>query len=123
MNPTMPMPAFVIRFSPQVCLNNSPDRFTAAIGPMPSNTSTGRTRNVTTDHATPARLPTMRPKIPPRCSTARSTTDTVALTIAQGKSTCERALAARIASLTDTGSPWNRLFAANTSAALKKTTM
>ena len=35
-------------------------------------------------------LPMMRPKMPPRCSTARSTTETVALTSAHGSSTCDR---------------------------------
>ena len=75
----MPIPALAIMFSPHVRLNSSADRFTASIGPTCSITSTGSTRNVTSDHASPTSAPMIRPRMPERSSIARSTSDTVAL--------------------------------------------
>ena len=77
--PRRPMPPLVTTFSPHVRLNSSPDRFTAAPTLSRSTTRIGRTRNVTSDHASPMSPTTIRPTMPARCSTARSTSDTVAL--------------------------------------------
>ena len=118
---TIPIPAFAIMFSPHVRLNSSAERFTAWIGPICSMTITGRTRNVTSDHASPISDPTIRPMSGERSSIARRIIVTVALRTAQGSNTCARAPAARTASPIVTGSPRSRLSAANTSAALKKT--
>ena len=95
------MPALAIMFSPHVCLNSSAERFTAWIGPTCSITSTGSTRNVTSDHASPTSEPTIRPddaRRAPRWPGARATRWRSAT--AHGSSTCD-AGAGRVNRLAD----------------------
>ena len=109
-----------VAHSPQVCLQSCPDRLAAAIGPRPSKTRIGITRNVATDQATPAIPAAIVPITPARSSIARRITETVALRIAQGSRRWILETADFSASPSEASSPRSRLSAANTRAALKK---
>ena len=68
-----PMPAVPMICSPHVFLSSEALRLMAAMGPTPSTTRTGTTRNVMMFQARPPSAATMAPAIPPRSRSACST--------------------------------------------------
>src|SRR5690606_8771539 len=117
---TRPIPACPATCSPQVARNAAPPRRIASRTPMPSITTSGSTRKVTSVQAVPARPVTSRPTSPLRSWIERSTIETVALTSAHGRICPARDAAPAIAEPSVGSPPASRSLAAWISAAWKK---
>ena len=116
-----PIPAVPMICSPHVFLSSEALRLMASMGPTPSTTSTGTTRNVMTFQANPPSAATMAPANPPRSRSACSSRPTVAAMAAQPSTDPMWLQAPRRPSPSVGSPPLRRTSAALTSAALKNT--
>ena len=82
---------------PQRWRNSDADRFMAAIGPMPSNASTGTTRKVTNDQMAPPMEAVTLPDAPARSRRTESASDTTTDTMAHAAITLRRLRATALA--------------------------
>ena len=118
----IPIEAIPPSCPPQRSRKSPAERLSAAIGPRPSSATTGRARKVTRLQAPPKSLP-MIWAISPRDSSARITSDTVAVRSAQPAMARRRVRATPKPYPSPPGSPRSARSAAATRATPKKVVM